>query len=390
MDLIAKASGGINIIGRAQALPRWYPEPESAPATVEVWWSYDDETFDQARFLGTFLPGQVGSLPYNPDADRDVRLYVLTRAADGTPSVSSLDDAVQATVLFRRETEAPVIGQVGEATTDEITVGVSGYTRFARKRRVRVSSSADMSAPLELLFDSSDYISKELPKYVVISRTAGGAPVRTNVALASLGSTATASSSMGGAGHAPAYTIDGSRIKVDGHYGWQSATATHEHWLDIDFGQERTIDEAFVVTQPDDPDTTTQPTEADTFTLYGLNDFELAAWNSELSSWAVIPGTYVEGNNNVMRRFTFDPITTNKIRLWIYSNVDGYGRVFELEAWGDIIGALAETVYVTVAHSGGSAWGPESGVLEVSFASDGGSGGSTGTFDPVPRDQVVY
>ena len=49
--------------------------------------------------------------------------------------------------------------------------------------------------------------------------------------------------------------------------------------------------------------------------------------------------------------------------------------------------ALAQTLYITVAQSSGTVYGPPSDVLEASFASEsGGTPGSDGGFDPTPRD----
>jgi len=49
---------------------------------------------------------------------------------------------------------------------------------------------------------------------------------------------------------------------------------------------------------------------------------------------------------------------------------------------------LAQTLYITVAQSSGSVYGPASDVLEASFFSEsGGTPGSPGGFDPTPRDR---
>lgn len=64
---------------------------------------------------------------------------------------------------------------------------------------------------------------------------------------------------------------------------------------------------------------------------------------------------------------------------------------------GAVLGAesesssLPQTVYVTVAHSGGTGWTPESNVLAITFASgDGTTPGSAGDFDPTPRDSARF
>ncbi|HYP53424.1 MAG TPA: hypothetical protein VEQ42_07780, partial [Pyrinomonadaceae bacterium] len=52
---------------------------------------------------------------------------------------------------------------------------------------------------------------------------------------------------------------------------------------------------------------------------------------------------------------------------------------------------LALTIYVTVAHSSGGSYGAESEVLTLTFASEGElQDGSTGDFDPRPRQSKTY
>jgi hypothetical protein len=167
----------------------------------------------------------------------------------GVRSVSLLADAQTADVPFVRETDACAIGQNAPATPGSVEIGITGFTIFARQRRVTVSTNADMSGPnLVVLFDSDDYASRELPRYFTLSREAG--------------------------------------------------------LLTTEGGSEL-----------------------------------LAEDGSQLSA-------------------------------------------------EDSLAALPRTVYVTVAHSGGAVWTPESNILEVTFAAGDGTGGSAGEFDPTPRDLI--
>lgn len=74
------------------------------------------------------------------------------------------------------------------------------------------------------------------------------------------------------------------------------------------------------------------PTEAMTFSAYGLTGYEVQYWSG--SSWVTVPGGSVTGNNKVWRKFTFSPITTSKIRVLTNASGDGYSRLTEVEAWG--------------------------------------------------------
>jgi hypothetical protein len=190
-------------------------------------------------------------VPLNPDRDENVILHLISKSADGTPSVSNLEDAVQVTLLFRRETGAPVIGVV-EATPERVRIGITGFTRFARLRRVRIYSDEALTTLVTtLLFESEDYAARELPRYLDLSRF--------------LASTVT--------------TQGEAAITTEG-------------------GEELVTEE----------------------------------------EGAVLPAT----------------------------------------------------VWVTVAHSGGNGWTPESNVLKVTFAGGGGTGGSEGGFDPTPVDRYRF
>jgi hypothetical protein len=252
MDLILKPSGGQNIVLRPQARAAWYEEPTVDAQEVELFRQEIDPatgaTIGPRVSLGRFPAEGRVVIPHNPDIDRDVRFYVQPFAADNTPGYSDIRHAEQATVLFRRETEAPVIAQSSDATTDAVEIGITGHTRFARHRRVTICEDAGMTIPVRtIVLDSDDYAARELPRYLTLTREASG---------------------------------------------------------------------------------------------------EITAEDGET-------------------------LTTE----------DGEALVIE-EAGG----ALGLTVYVTVAHSSGVAWTPESNVLEITFADGGGAGGSTGDFDPTPRD----
>lgn len=173
MDLILKPSGGSNIVLRPQARATWYPDAEVDPVEVEIFkreLDADGRFTGDAVSLGRFPSVGRIELPNNPDADRNIRYYAISYAADGTPSVSSLEDAVQVTVLVKRETEAPTIGQDGAAAADSVKLGISGFTRFARKRRIRIADNPEMTNPIEIVLDSDDYVARELPKYFILER----------------------------------------------------------------------------------------------------------------------------------------------------------------------------------------------------------------------------
>src|ERR1044072_7174843 len=162
-------------------------------------------------------------------------------------------------------------------------------------------------------------------------------PPPLNVALAANGAVATASSNAPDSyapplTFSPAGAIDGARTGWGNHNAWRDYTDNAwSDWLQVDFNASKTITEVDVVTVQDNPDSTTLPDESMTFTLYGITAFDVQYWNG--SSWANIPNGSVTGNNKVLRKFSFSPITTSKIRVLVNNALYSNSRIVELEAW---------------------------------------------------------
>ena len=165
----------------------------------------------------------------------------------------------------------------------------------------------------------------------------GNATSRPNVALASNGATASASSTLD-LNRLPVAAINGDRIGI--HWGsdpatgsgWHDATASDftSDWLQVDFAGPRRINEINVFSVQDTWTSPATPTETMTGTLVHLIDFQVQYWNG--TQWTTIPGGNVTGNNLIWRRFTFLPITTSKIRVLVTSGGNYYSRIVELEA----------------------------------------------------------
>jgi hypothetical protein len=132
---------------------------------------------------------------------------------------------------------------------------------------------------------------------------------RTNVALATNGGSAVASSSFS-TGYAPAGVINGDRkgIAWGNGGGWNDGTAnTWPDWLEVDFSGSKTIDEIDVFSVQDNYASPIDPTPSTTFTSYGLRDFEVQYWNG--SAWVDVPGGAIRGQqpgmaaSDLRRRF---------------------------------------------------------------------------------------
>jgi hypothetical protein len=166
---------------------------------------------------------------------------------------------------------------------------------------------------------------------VVFSATPWGGG--NNVALASLGSVATASSTLSGSYPVTAIN-DGDRKGIGwaNGGGWNDGTSgSYPDWVQIDFSGNKTIGEIDVFTLQDNNTNPSDPTPGMTFTLYGITAFDVQYWNG--SSWVTVPNGSVTGNNLVWRQFTFTPVTTGKIRVVVNNSLASYSRIVEVEAW---------------------------------------------------------
>ncbi len=200
---------------------------------------------------------------------------------------------------------------------------------------------------------------------------------RTNVALASNGSVATASTILS----SPNLAIDGFRTwAVSG--SWKDLTPfIYPDWLQIDFNGSKTIDEVSLYGVRDDYMNPVEPTDSTVSTVYGIVNFSVQYWTG--STWANVPGGNVTGNNLVVRKFTFSPITTSRIRVVVNSAHDGYSRIVELEAWSgssgsSVPGPTPSTRQNYAAASSGSAATASSQLNDVSAAIDGSLVWATG------------
>jgi hypothetical protein len=152
-----------------------------------------------------------------------------------------------------------------------------------------------------------------------------------NVALASAGAVATASSSYGAA--YPVSAVNNNERAGSGWGnggGWNDASADqYPDWVQIQFSGSKTVDRVVVYTVQDNYGNPTEPTDTQTFSLYGVTAFEVQGWNG--SSWVVLAS--VSGNNLVKRTVSFAAYTTDRIRVNVTAALSSYSRITEIEAW---------------------------------------------------------
>jgi lambda family phage minor tail protein L len=184
-----------------------------------------------------------------------------------------------------------------------------------------------------------------------------------NVALASNGSVATASSAYSGS-YPVASVINGKRFGAWGAgEGWNDNTiSTFPDWVQVDFSGAKGIDRIDVFTLQEDYTHQVDPTLDMTFISTGVTAFQVQYWTG--SAWADVPGGNVTGNNKVWRQFSFPTIRTTKIRVNVTATAGGtYSRLIEIEAWSEELegliqkldpGALIELFELDTSSMGGS------------------------------------
>ncbi len=202
-------------------------------------------------------------------------------------------------------------------------------------------------------------------------------PSGTNVALASAGAVASASSTHS-AGFAADAVNNGERAGLNPGNGgyWNDGTiSSFPDWVQIDFDGAKSIDRVAIYSVQDNYTAPTEPTDTQTFTRYGITDFTVQGWNG--SAWVTL-GT-VTGNNLVKRTVSFPAFATDRIRINVTGATNGvWSRITEIEAWGLSIGAQPSNVALASAGAVTSA----SSTHSAGFAADAVNNGERAGLNP--------
>ncbi len=138
-------------------------------------------------------------------------------------------------------------------------------------------------------------------KQVDVNFTATKTITGENVALGTAGAVATASSTLD-EDYAADSVINGFTHGDwgTGSGGWMDGTpGVFADSIEINFGGPKAIDWIDVFTLQDNFQNSTEPTLAETFTLYGITGFDVQYWDG--SAFVKVPGGQVDGNNKVWR-----------------------------------------------------------------------------------------
>lgn len=155
-----------------------------------------------------------------------------------------------------------------------------------------------------------------------------------NYALASNGATAVASSTLS-PGYDARFVLDGQRSGAQWGTagGWNDGTGNAwPDWVEVRFNGSKSISTVNVFSVQDNFTAPSEPTSQQTFSLYGLADFQVQYWTG--SAWATVPNGSVVNNNLVWRQVSFAPITTDRIRVLVNRALNTWSRIAEIEAFG--------------------------------------------------------
>ena len=201
-----------------------------------------------------------------------------------------------------------------------------------------------------------------------VTTTGGG-----NVALASNGATATASS-VYSVTRSPAKVIDNERAGsgfASGNGAWLDATsAVWPDWAQVDFNGSKSINRVVVYSLQDNYASPVEPTDTLVGTKYVAQDFLVQGWSG--SAWVTL--ATVSGNSLVKRTVTFNAYTTPRIRIHVTRSAGSYTGLTEIEAWATG-SALATTT--TLQRTSGS--NPSASGASVGFSASVTGSSPTGT-----------
>ncbi|HNY47917.1 MAG TPA: discoidin domain-containing protein, partial [Casimicrobium sp.] len=191
-----------------------------------------------------------------------------------------------------------------------------------------------------------------------------------NVAAASLGGVATASSFS--AGYSASGVVDGDRrgIGWGTSGGWQDATPyVHSDWVEVAFAAPSMIERIDVFFPQDSASNPVAPTFAQTGAVNVLKDFEVQYWDG--TNWRLLPGGAIGGNSLIRRVITFSPLMASKIRVISIRSASPYTRIVEIEAWqsvapiNGVCGSANNSVLASAPVSGLCASGVTSAVTGI-------------------------
>ena len=110
-------------------------------------------------------------------------------------------------------------------------------------------------------------------------------------------------------------TLPGVPLVMGSSSWWADNTSSaYPDWVQVDFSSSKTISEIDVFGVQQNSGSPVAPTLTMT-SSYALTNFEVQYWTG--SAWVGVPGASVSGNDKVRRQFSFAPLNTSKIRVYV-------------------------------------------------------------------------
>jgi hypothetical protein len=293
-----------------------------------------DHSFNQEAFFdGGVLELKVGAPFVNGDAtpfpDNTITYDLANFTIEGAYN-APLDGTLEATVKG-----SPLQGRLAYT-------GAKGlhHTRISLNDFAPGGTYNPQSLPVYIRFrNTSDVASANgvdqgwYLDNVVINNLA----CRVNVAGASSGATATASSTYTSRNYSTAGAIDGDRTGAswESGGGWNDATRdVFPDELTVTFNGTQTISEISVYTLQNDFRNPQEPTPLTPANLYGIQDFEVQTCSGGTCTTIPVIGT-VTGNDKAMRVFVLaTPVNATGIRIKVNNAREHFSRIVEVEAFG--------------------------------------------------------
>ncbi len=371
-----------------------YTVKEPATITLEATASDTDGTVQRVVFYANGNPvGAATSSPYvatwtNVPAGNYTLTAVATDNLFGTTTSTPVNITVvpnfPPTVTLSGPTEGATFTSPAVITVEAIAADSDGTVDsvafFANGQPIGTDATAPYSiswaAPLgnytltAIAMDNQGATTASAPVHITVNPI----PNRTNIALASSGGTASASSTYT-ANYPPAGAINGDRKGAGWGAGgaWCDGTSNAwPDWLEVDFNGLKLIEEIDLFSMQDTYSSPAEPTPTMTANNFAVRAFQVQYWTG--SSWAPVPGGAVTNNNLVWRQIAFVPLTTSKIRVNITSALANYSRVMELEAWGiAAAGNVPPDVSITSPNEGAALTTPGDVTINATAGDAGGT-----------------
>jgi hypothetical protein len=135
-----------NIIVNADPHVAYYQEATVNPIAGQIY--YREEGAADWTLHGTFNPGSRVQIPAVGSRDKTLEVSAVPVGPDGTVGVSSPRDGSRHTFQQQRENTAPTVVQIGASEQGKIDLQITGFTQYARARRVRIADDAAMTTNL--------------------------------------------------------------------------------------------------------------------------------------------------------------------------------------------------------------------------------------------------